>query len=92
MAATRKNKMPHWKNRRNKSFPMKTQTVTCGQCGKSVSKKQTHAVHVTYGKAFNRSKEQSYRKSKPTDNTAPRKQFPTPVVTAVKRVCRAGCS
>lgn len=88
----KKNRMPHWTSRKGKGFPMTGESVTCGKCGKSVSKKQTHAVNVTYGKAFNKSKEQSYRKNKPTDNTAPRKREATPIVTAVKRVCRVGCN
>lgn len=73
-------------------FPMNGKTVSCAQCGKTVSKKKTHATEIKYGKAFNQSKEQSFRKSKPTDTTAGRKREGSPIVTFVKRVCRNGCN
>lgn len=88
----RRNKMPHWKSRKGKAFPMNGKSVNCAQCNTSISKKQSHATEVKLGKTFNRSKEQSFRKNKPTDNTAPRKREATPVVVSVRRVCRNGCN
>jgi hypothetical protein len=74
-----------------KCFNIKVNMIECAQCGKQVSKKQTNAVQVKTQPAYNKSKEVSMRKSKPTDNSAPRPRAGTPVVTFVRRVCREGC-
>lgn len=74
-----------------KTFDMKVNTLSCAQCGKTVSKKKTHAVKVVTQMAYAKDKEMSMRKNRPTDNTPPRKRMGTPVVTGVRRVCRDGC-
>lgn len=89
MSANRKAKMGRRGMR--KTFPMKSQSLSCAQCGSQVSKKKTNAVQVTTQLAYCKDKEMSMRKNRPTDNTAPRKRYGTPVVTSVRRVCRDGC-
>lgn len=87
MARIRNNRMVHWKRRGGKAFPMTSPTLSCAQCGETISKKQSRAVGISTGKAFNQTKKKSLRNK---DHT-PKERMPSIVVTGVRRVCDNGC-
>ncbi len=87
MSMTRKNKMVHWKRRDGKAFPMTSRSLSCAQCGETISKKKSRAVGISTGKAYNQTKKKSIRNK----DHSPKERMPSIVVTGVRRVCDNGC-
>lgn len=71
------------------AFPMNSRQVTCIQCKKITTRKQTLARDVKLGSIFSQTKKKT-RRTKAADGKEIARS-PSIAVVSVERICRGGC-